>query len=300
MRRFRAGAGSPEPSNMALLELDPDYYPALQRAAKYRSINHGKPAEAVALIERAIRVDPENPWAPHTAVAFYLDADDRAGGEAVAALTPVSRQTAAVLLAQHGGDRRRAGELALGPRAFEFGFNESWGVAEALRDYALLTRDTGRSEELLRTRYGLPANEPWTLDVANFRSAVPLAHVWLVRGDSGRARELLRAVVDWTAGDTRFGRVYKRRTRAQALMLLGDTDLALRELEASFLEDRDFTQWWYTLDHDPVWDGVRADARFLAMAQAVRLFGRRERELLETMRQRGDVPVRGPSSATGG
>ena len=84
MRSFRGAGTDVETPVVRILEMDPEYYPALQRVAKYRAILHGHPAEAIAIIERAIRNDPQNPWAPHTAVAFYLDSGDfasaRAGG----------------------------------------------------------------------------------------------------------------------------------------------------------------------------------------------------------------------------
>jgi len=94
--------------------------------------------------------------------------------------------------------------------------------------------------------------------------------------------------------------VYKRRARAQALMLLGETERALADLAASFRDDRDYTQWWYTLDHDPIWWDARSDERFRALATEVRAYAARERQAVEEMRRRGEIPrragaVAGPS-----
>src|SRR5690606_4868824 len=72
-RHFDSAGSSIETQTKKVLELDPTYYPALQRQAKYLWQSHGEMANAIAVIEDAIRTDPENPWAPHTAVAFYLD-----------------------------------------------------------------------------------------------------------------------------------------------------------------------------------------------------------------------------------
>ena len=70
----------------ALLAIDPDFYPALQRLAKYRWWFHDSPSQAIALIERAIAADPQNPLArQHSAVAFYLDIDDAMAAADVAA-----------------------------------------------------------------------------------------------------------------------------------------------------------------------------------------------------------------------
>ena len=293
MRGFRAGLVRGENEMLALLELDPEYYPALQRTAKYRSINHGRPSEAISIIERAIRVDPQNPWAPHTAVAFYLDVGDEAAAREVAALTPVSRESARPVLEQYAGRWREAAAAARGPLWYAFGFNESWGVVETLRDAALRAREPGPAISLLRERYALPAGVAPRLDVGNFRVTVPLAHLLQVQGARDEAAALLRDTIRWIDADTRFGAVYKRRTRAQALMLLGDRERALQDLAASFAEDQDYTQWWYTQRLDPVFDGVRDDPRFVEIFRAVASHVALERQAVERMRERGEIPRRG-------
>lgn len=295
MRGFRDGRVLGEPQMLELLELDPEFYPALQRMAKYRSINHGRPSEAIALIERAIRVDPQNPWAPHTAVAFYLDIGDAAAAREVAALTPVSRASARPLLEQHAGRVREAGAAALAPHGFEFGFNESWGFAEAVRDAALRDGRLAAAERVLRQRFGLPAGGPPQLDVANFRATVPLAHLLLREGRAAEAESLLREAIRWIGADRRFGPVYKRRTRAQAWMLLGERERALEDLAASFSQDLDYTQWWYSLEHDPVWEAARGNPRFIEIGRGVRAYISLERQAVERLREKGEVPRRGMS-----
>jgi TolB-like protein/Tfp pilus assembly protein PilF len=292
MRSFRGAGTDVEAPIVRILELDPEYYPALQRVAKYRAILHGHPAEAIAIIERAIRNDPQNPWAPHTAVAFYLDCGDPVSARAVAASTPVSLATTRPVLAQYAGDWRAAGAAAMQPRAFEFGFNESWGVAEALRDYALKSGDYARPMRLLRDLYQLPEHEPFELTVASFRPSVQLAHLELQLGALETGRNRLLAVIRWIDADRNLRPVYKRRTRAQALMLLGETGRALQDLAASFREDRDYNQWWYTIDHDPIWDSLRSDPVFTAVAADAREFAARERAAVEAQRAQGKVPRR--------
>jgi predicted Zn-dependent protease len=300
MRDFRSGAAYVETPILAILELDPEYYPALQRVAKYRSLFHGHPAEAVALIERAIRSDPSNPWGPHSAAAFYLDAADPAAAEALARTTPVSATTARPLLALYAGDWKSAGEAAKGPRAFEFGFNESWGFGEALRDYALRTGDYAVPTRLLRERFDLHPEDPASVRFGNYRAAVLLAHLEQAQGRTARAADLLHAVIRWVDSDIESPPVYKRRTRAQALMLLGEQERALVDLGASFRDDRDYTQWWYTLDRDPVWEPLRADARFRALAAEVRAYAARERAAIDELRRRGEIPDRATGDATAG
>jgi predicted Zn-dependent protease len=225
---------------------------------------------------------------------------DAVAAEDVARTTPVSRDTARPLLALYAGDWRTAGRAAMQPRAFEFGFNESWGNAEALRDYALESRDFGVPVRLLRERFDLDEDGPPSIRLANYRAAVMLAHIEKARGRDEKAAELLHAVIVHVDGDAKSPPVYKRRARAQALMLLGDTERALADLAASFRDDRDYTQWWYTLDRDPIWKEVRDDDRFRALATEVRAYAARERQAVEELRRRGEIPrrsakVAGPS-----
>ena len=293
MRSFRRDGGNAEAPILSVLEIDPDFYPGLQRLAKYRSIFYAHPSEAIAVIERAVRNDPQNPWAPHTAVAFYLDVNDPAAAANVAATTPVSALTARPLLAQFAGDWRAAGEAAMTKWGFEFGFNESWGSSEALRDYALHTRDFAAPMRLLRERFGLPDKGPVQLTLGNYRAAVQLAHLELERGNSDFAREMLQAVVRHVDADVKTPPVYKRRSRAQALMLLGEPERAMADLAASFREDRDYTQWWYALDRDPVWDNLRGSERFRALAAEVRAYAAGERAAVDELRRDGKIPRRG-------
>ena len=288
-----------ETAMLELLRLDPDYYPALQRIAKYRWLFHDRTPEAIAVIERAVRSDPQNPWAAHTATALYLDVGDPVAAREVATTTPASARTTAVVLAAHDGDWRAAGEAAMTPEGFEFGFNESWLVPEALRDYALQANDYERPRRVLAERYELALEGPIEIRFSNYRAAVPFAHIERLRGRDDRAREILRAVVRHVDSETHTPPVYKRRSRALALMLLGEEERALADLAASFRDDRDYTQWWYALDRDPVWGGVRDDPRFQALAAEVRAHAARDLDAVETLRAQGQIPRRAASASSG-
>jgi adenylate cyclase len=65
MRKLPVGPAALEADILKVLEIDPDYVPALQRYAKYRWIFHGEQTEAIQLIERALALDPTNPWLIH-------------------------------------------------------------------------------------------------------------------------------------------------------------------------------------------------------------------------------------------
>jgi hypothetical protein len=137
-----------------------------------------------------------------------------------------------------------------------------------LRDYALHTNDYEQPRRVLAGRYGLALEGPVEIRFSNYRAAVPFAHLERLRGRDDRAREILRAVVRHVDSETNTPPVYKRRSRALALMLLGERERAFADLAASFREDRDHTQWWYAIDRDPVWNEVRDDPRFQALTES--------------------------------
>ncbi len=277
----------------SLLAVDPDFYPALQRLAKYRWWFHDSPSQAIALIERAIAADPQNPLAHHSAAAFYLDIDDAAAAADVAAATPVSAITATAALGLHAGNWRSAGLAAQREESFVFeGFEDS-GSPQALRDYALRTRDYAAAEALLCTRYAMTKDGPVAIDLYNFRIWGLLAHLQLVQGNTARANQVLEAVIAWIDAEYgEYGPVFGRRTRAQALMLLGRREEALEELAASFAIDHDHVEWWYVIARDPVWNEVRESAEFRALAAEAQRFAARERAAVDELRRQGKIPRR--------
>ena len=286
------GREESESQLQALLALDPDFYPGLQRLARYRWMHHESPSQAIALIERAIAADPRNPFARQTAAALYLDIDDAVAAVDVALGTSVSLATATPGLALHAGDWRKAGIAAQKDESFVFEGFEDFVSPYALRDMALRTQEYATAEELLCQRYAMSKDGPVAIDLHNFRTWVLLAHLQLVQGNTARAKQVLESVIAWVDADRKYGPVFNRRTRAQALMLLGRRDEALRELEASFAVDRDYVEWWYTIARDPVWNEVRETAEFHALAAEAQLFAARERAAVDELRRQGKVPRR--------
>jgi TolB-like protein/DNA-binding winged helix-turn-helix (wHTH) protein/tetratricopeptide (TPR) repeat protein len=277
----------------ALLVVDPDFYPGLQRLAKYRWWFHDSPSQAIALIERAIAADPRNPLAYHSAAGFYLDIDDGAAAADVAAATPVNAIAAAPALELYAGNWQSAGLAAQGAESFVFEGLDDSGSPQALRDYALHTRDYVTAEALLCTRYAMTIDGPVAIDIYNFRTWVLLAHLQIAQGNTARAKQVLEAVIAWIDEEYgEYGPVFERRTRAQALMLLGRREEALRELAASFAMDHDHVEWWYLITHDPVWNDVRETAEFRALAADAQRFAARERAAVEELRREGKIPRR--------
>jgi hypothetical protein len=137
---------------------------------------------------------------------------------------------------------------------------------------------------------------PVRIDLGNFRTWVLLAHLQLLQGHTARARSILESVVAWIDADRVYGPVYNLRTRAQAIMLLGRREDALRDLAASLRVDHDHVEWWYTIDRDPIWDDVRDTPAFRRLAAEARHFASGERAAVDAMRGRGEIPRRPAST----
>ena len=215
--------------------------------------------------------------------------DGCVAARAVAEVTPSSRRTDQLLLALYRGDWRTAGEAAYSPAGREYNLAESWGAPEAVRDYALRTGDIRRAIEFLEKRYALAGADP-ELDIVNFRPAAYLAQLLRASGDPSRAQRLLDrlpAAIDATLPG--YGPVLALRTKASVQLLSGQRDTALRTLAESFAAD-DLMQWWYTLDHDPLWKPMHDDPVFKALAAQVRARVAVEQSEMASLRDAGRAP----------
>jgi TolB-like protein/DNA-binding winged helix-turn-helix (wHTH) protein len=278
-----------EAGMLTVLELDPDYQPALQRYAKYRWQFHGDLATALPMIERALALDPQSAWLTHTAVAMYLDLGAVDEATALNAQAPEPDASGRLLLELHANDVEQAGASALGDAAFANGPVEAWGVVEALRDWAIANGEVPRGLDYLRKRYDFSAG----IDERNFRAGNAVASLMLASGDSAAARDILADLVSWidVAHLPRLGSIYALRAKAKALLLLGETELALETLDASF-RAHDYLQWWYTLRLDPEWSALREHPRFVAVVSRVQQHMEEQARKVEALRAQGALPRR--------
>ena len=282
-----------EAGMLGVLEVDADYVPALQRYAKYRWLLHGELAQAIRLIEHALTLDPASPWLRHTAMAMYLDIDDVDAARALQREAGETGSVGSILMLLHEGDADAAAIAALDGLGFAAGVYENWGLYDALRSRAMTSGNYAASlDYLLRnTQLGLQGTE---VALENFRAVPAVAQLLILADRDEDAHALLRQCIRWI-DDVHLptmGSVFALRIKAQSLLLLGDTDAALDVLEASFAA-RDFVQWWYTIDHDPLWRPLHDDPRFGAIASRVRQQVGEQRRALEELRTEGAVPRRG-------
>jgi TolB-like protein/DNA-binding winged helix-turn-helix (wHTH) protein/tetratricopeptide (TPR) repeat protein len=278
------------------LATDPLNYSLVLFYARSRWYLHGDTAGAIERIEQVIANDPQQPTGPNTAIALYLDADDPAAAGAIAASTPATRASSRILLAQFKGDWRTAGAAALSETRFPFNLYQTWNWPQAVRDYALQTGQYDRAAKAIAARYGFELANPRTMGPPQVISAPALAQILMLRGERAKASRLLAQTVQWIDTHPDYGMAFHMRARAEAMMLLGERDEALSNLQAAFETGHDVRHWWYVVDREPIWAPVRADPRFEAIAERLRQAARVERAKLDHLRQAGKAPVR-PRSA---
>jgi DNA-binding winged helix-turn-helix (wHTH) protein len=280
---------------LAALKIDPQFTSALMQLSLMRSLQ-GEFAEGVMLAERAIAVDPVNPWsrARQSAYNRYLELGDLAAardvvaGSSAVGLTPFQ-------VFQYLGDWRAAGEAVYDvPEQLRGAYND-WLAAEAVRDLALHTGDFPRAIRFIDSG-GLGIAAPRKLNALTVFSAVALAHVLQANGQGAESEKLLDDTLAWVNRKPDPKQDYMlwwphRRVRADALALQGDRDAAVAELAEAF-RTGERTDWWYTIERDPLWDSLRSDPRFQAIAAEARAHAAAQRALLEEMRRKGEVPYR--------
>ena len=228
------GIKAGEQKTLLVLELDPNFVPALQRYGWLRWVLDGKLAEAIQFIEHGIALDPNNPWLRYTAVEVYLDLDDVRSARDVASGTPQNARTRG-LLAMRAGDWRRAGLDAYDESSWtsDDDYCKNLLASEAIRDYALKTGDLNRAIDFIKRKYYLGEDAAAHLDVCTFRPSVHLSEMMAVSARAEQARDLRRAASSWL--DANAAQYYDAgRQRAEILQLDGKTEAALLELANAF------------------------------------------------------------------
>ncbi len=285
-----------EQKTLRVLELDPNFVPALEFYGRLRWLIEGKLAEAIQIIEHAIALDPKNSLLRHAAMTVYLDLGDAKAARAVVAGMPQSAR-AVGLRSMYDGDWRRAGLSAYEEEGWtrDDDHCELW-QSEALRDYALKTGQLSRAIAFIKLKFYLGDAPAEHLDVCNFRAAVHLSQLLAAAGQADQALALRRAASSWNDANEAKFLADSHRVRAGVLLLDGKQDAALAELAESFRSGC-YAHWWYSMEYDPLWLPLHGDSRFQAIAADVRRYIDAQRSQLEALRRQGAVPRRGDPAA---
>jgi len=200
---------------------------------------------------------------------------------------------------QYVGDWRGAGEAAYKLSDPGAENAENWNDAAAIRDHALMTGDYRRAIRFIESYLYL--GEPRHLTMLSATRAAPLAHLLRDSAQPAASAKLLEELLAWLDREE-WKPAWEpgpRRIRANVLALQGHRDAALRELAEAF-RSGDRRLWWYTIERDPLWEDMRSDPRFQAIAAEARAHAAGQRASVEEMRRKGDVPLRpGDSDARG-
>jgi tetratricopeptide (TPR) repeat protein len=287
------GAKIAEQRVLEVLQLDPDFVPALELYSLFLWLCHGKLTEAAQVLEHAIRLDPASPSLRHNAMALYLDLGDEQAAREVAAGTPQSAR-AVGLLSMYTGDWRAAASAAYDEAGWTYDDCQNWLAAEALRDAALKTGELNRAISFIKLKYHLGDSPAANSESCYGSAAIILSQLLAASGQAQAATEWRVAAAAWNDANWPKYLGGIRVERANALLLDGKKDAALTELAESYRSGL-YVLWWYPLDRDPLWVPLHGDPRFQAIAADVRRYVDAQRSELEALRRNGDVPRRGPA-----
>jgi hypothetical protein len=249
-------------------------------------------------MEAALIVEPAAAWARHFLIRTYLDLADIDAAERVANALPAEDTLARVPIALARGDWERAVALVNTATSEIVPGLDAEMVVNALLVAAI---HSGRNDpaaqqfaDWIRPNW-TGAGDVWFTDrTHNKRTAVALGAL-LTRGDQPmQGRQLLEAALELIhreAIDLKRGYHWYGTSMPAALALLGRADEAIDALmhveSGGFLHD-----WWYLCGQEPALETLRSDARFMALCARTESNALRQRQLLDAMRQRGEVPAR--------
>jgi DNA-binding winged helix-turn-helix (wHTH) protein/TolB-like protein/tetratricopeptide (TPR) repeat protein len=273
------------------LEINPRFHPALVELAISRHQFSGAFADGIRIVEQSIAVDPQAAYGRHSAASMYLDVDDPLAAIAVLGDEPQAADPM-VEVAQFQRDRGRAAALARSRGAEQWDLGPIAPMAEAVRDDARATGDYASALKLLESQYAMGVPPGGGLRMWSRGLGIVYAHTLILAGQTERGRELASAILvqidSESAGRTKD---WFSRERAAVLVVLGEDEQALAALEASARTGK-FYRWWYLAELDPLYEHLRGDPRFQALAEQAKQHRRSQRALLDDLRRKGEVPLR--------
>jgi transcriptional activator of cad operon len=271
------------------LELEPNFAMANLSLAdiKWR---RGETAEGIKLIERALREQKKGNIIRDLACAMYLDMGDRQAAQSVADELPAN-SAANIMLAAYDHNFQKA-------VAHEVDWDTTSAVAE-LSYWISLDAAARQSGTIAKTLARLQKEFPLrnvtngTAPSGEYDAALTITGDLLrAQGNQAALNQLLpplKGLLDKNESRSGWAHSYWK-------IISGDPDGALALL-AIDIRRQHLTNWWI-LDRDPFWADLRNDARFRDILEFAREQAAQQREILERMRQQGEVPRRAASNGT--
>jgi transcriptional activator of cad operon len=262
--------------------LDPDF-PKVNRLLAMVEWRKGETANGIKLIERAIRAEKKEHFSHVAACAMYLDVGDRQAAQSVAAGLPPDSE-ANIILAAYDRDFQKAAAHDVREVSFEVSEFAYWISLDAA---ARQSGDSAQVISRLRKEFPLDDVKDGTAPNGEYDAALSIiADLRRAQGDRAGVSEVLpalKALLDKNESRSGWGHSYLK-------LLTDDPDGALALL-AIDMRHQHSLEWWM-LERDPQWADLRNDARFRDIVGFAREQAAQQREILERMRQQGEVPRR--------
>ena len=245
---------------MDVLQRDPLYQPALMRLGEVRWQEHEQLAEAIKYSEQALALDPLSEWTRKCLVLEYLEMRDPAAAAHTIRSAPQELAVRALPLQAYRRQWGVAAQIAYQAEAdHTLGLLDEFLALGAVRMHARETGEYRRGTELIERLAGVTWDEKGEphlpTRLAMLTTTVALADMLQQQGDKARARRLAQAALADAAHavrDLQSGDHWYRKSRAQALMLLGDRQGALQALEDATSQGQGMDNWWFTLEIEPL------------------------------------------------
>jgi TolB-like protein/DNA-binding winged helix-turn-helix (wHTH) protein len=286
-----------EPLLTRALELDPNYFPALYALGALRFCCQNRIADGIRLAEQALRLDPTSTAVRSILIHMYLDVGDLPAAEQLLADNNQNQSAwIAIYAYQHEWQKAAAIMYDEGTRAnipippdARYGY---FAVLMSATDPTSTRRALELFEKEARIRWQNDGTPTMSIPMGgDMNLEIGLADLMIRAGDETRARRVLEMALsasDTAAVKYRRGTMWFTLQRARALVLLGRTDEALRELGAFSRSGWAPDAW--LLDADTTFDGLRGDERFKRIIAERHANTLRERAEVEALRSQQVIP----------
>ena len=293
------GRGNLREAGALLLDVvarHPLYSPAVIWLALVRQ-GEGRYADWVMYDEQALKLDPLSDWTRRALIIAYINVGDPSAARQVAGEAPYRLPIQYLEILTDARNWHQAAEVAYAALA-DGTMNDYSEPAAAfvLRMEANRTHDFARAraafEKMCGATWsadGVPALPP---QFGFGYACVGLGDMLIHSGERERGERLLRAslaAMEYAAHDLKRGELWFLNDRATALALLGDRKAALAALHKAASGGFIFLE---SIELDPAFTMLRADAEFQEVIRALKARQTHEHQILEQMRADGRVPDR--------